>query len=105
MYTGDQWHVHILCNFLKKNCGATNTPVLGFCLCLVWISKPEWAALFTLGTGVCVTHSLKFTSGATPADLLGPAWQPSQSLPHICKQALVRLKTSTYHAADKCSTD
>ena len=37
---------------------------------LLWISKPEWAALFALGGGVCVTCSLRFTSGVTPADLL-----------------------------------
>ena len=24
---------------------------------LLWISKPEWAALFMLSVGVCVTHS------------------------------------------------
>ena len=29
------------------------------------------SALFTLGGGVHVTHSLRFTSGATPADLFG----------------------------------
>ena len=41
-------------------CGATNTPVLDF----LRVSKPELAALFTLGGCVCVA------SGATPADLL-----------------------------------
>ena len=34
-----------------------------------------------------VTYSLRFTSGATPAN-----WLPSQSLPHTCHQALVGLK-------------
>ena len=33
-------------------------------------SKPEWAALFILGRGIHVTCSLRFASGATPADLL-----------------------------------
>ena len=32
--------------------------------------KAKWAALFTFGRGVHVTHSLRFTSGATPANLL-----------------------------------
>ena len=44
-----------------------------------WVSKPEWflpfksrvgSALFALGGGIHVTHSLTFTSGATPGDLL-----------------------------------
>ena len=33
------------------------------------------------------------------------AWQLSHSLPHICKQALVGLKTSIYLAADERSTE
>ena len=46
---------------------------------------------------LCVTHSLRFTSGVAPANLW-PAWQLSHSLPHTCKQALVGLKTRTYRA-------
>ena len=38
-------------------CGATDTPVLDFSWRLLWVSKPEWAALFTLGRGVRVTCS------------------------------------------------
>ena len=49
-------------------CGATDTPVLDFWWCLLWVSKPEWAALFALDGGVHV--SLRFTSGLTPANLL-----------------------------------
>ena len=63
--------------FFKKNLedispfsGATNTPVLAFWWCLLWVSKPEWTALIMLDGGTCVTHSLSFTSGATPSDLL-----------------------------------
>ena len=33
------------------------------------------------------------------------AWQPSHSLLHIFKQALVGLETRTYHATDECSTN
>ena len=50
--------------------GVTDTPVLDFWWCLLWVSKPECAALFALGGGVCDVHSLKFTSGATLASLL-----------------------------------
>ena len=77
-------------------CGATDTPFMDFWWCLFWISKPEWATLFVLGRGACVTQSLRLTCGTTPADLL--AWQLSGSLPGTCKQALVGLKTRIYHA-------
>ena len=46
-----------------------DTPVLDFGSHLFWVSKPEWAGLFMLGRGVCVRHSPRFTSGATPANL------------------------------------
>ena len=45
-----------------------------------------------------VTHALRFTSGATPADLLAASMAAELSLPHTCK-ALVGLKTGSYHAA------
>ena len=54
---------------MSNFCGATDTPVLDFWWCLFWVSKPAWAALFTLGRGVHVTHFLRFTSCVTPADL------------------------------------
>ena len=38
-------------------CGATDTPVLDFWWRLLWVSKPERAALFTLDGGANVTHS------------------------------------------------
>ena len=50
--------------------GATDTSVLDFWWCLLWVSKPEWSALFTLGWDIHATCSLRFTSGVTPADLL-----------------------------------
>ena len=43
---------------------------LDFWWCLLWVSKPKWAALSALGGGIHFTHSLRFTSGVTPADLL-----------------------------------
>ena len=69
-------------------CGTTDTSVLDIWWRLLWVSKPVWAALFALGKGIHVTHSLRVSSGVTPPDLL-----VSQSLPCTCKQALVRLKT------------
>ena len=45
-----------------------------------------------------ITHSLKFTSGVTPADLLAASMAAKPSLLHTCK-ALVELKTGSYHAA------
>ena len=73
----------------KNFCGATDTPVLDFWWHLLWVSKPEWEALFTLGGGICVTRS------QLVQHLLSywkPAWQLSHSLPHTCKQVLVGLK-------------
>ena len=49
---------------------APYTPVLDFCWRLLWVSKLEWAALFALGGGVRDVCSLRYTSSATPADLL-----------------------------------
>ena len=54
-----------LCPFL----GATDTHILDFWWCLLWVSNPEWADLFIFGRDIHVTCSLRFTSGATPADL------------------------------------
>ena len=48
----------------------TDTTVLDFWWCILSVSKPKSAALFALGRGICVTHSLRFTSGVAPADLL-----------------------------------
>ena len=67
-------------------CGATDTPVLDFWWCLLWVSKQEWEALFMPCRGIAVTCSLSFTSGVTPAASCQPAWQLSHSLPHTCKK-------------------
>ena len=73
-------------------CGATDTPVLDFWWCLLWVPKPLWAALFALGKGVCVTCSLRFTSGATPADMLAAELFSSTYL----QVGIGRLETRTY---------
>ena len=45
-------------------------PVLNFWWCLSLVPKPEWAALFALDRGVCVTHSPRSISCVPPAYLL-----------------------------------
>ena len=77
---------------MSSFCGATDTPVSDFWWCLLWVSKLEWAALFVLCRGVHITHSLRFISGVTPADLLVASMAAEPSLPHTCK-ALVGLET------------
>ena len=72
-YLSDYVYCFLCWCFFKKKylgdinpfCEATNTPVLDF-----WFSKSKWTALFVLSRGLHVTHFLRFTSGATPADLL-----------------------------------
>ena len=44
-----------------------------------------------------ITHSLRFTSGVTPANLLAASMAAEPS-PHTCK-AMVGLETRSYHAA------
>ena len=40
--------------------GPLITPVFGTSGdVLLWVSKPEWAALLVLGRGICVTRSLR----------------------------------------------
>ena len=52
-------------------CGATDTPCFGLLVTSPLVFKARMgSALFALGRGVCVAHSLRFTSGATPAHLL-----------------------------------
>ena len=64
------------CFFKKKIGGHTfflcrhSHPCFGLQWHILWVSKPEWATLVILGRGIRVTHSLRFTSGATPANLL-----------------------------------
>ena len=90
--------------------GATDAPISDFWWRLLWVSKPEWAALVMLGGGVCVTHSLRFTSDVTPADPFVASISAEQSLSNTC-EALVRLKTGSYHAVShsvrsgRCSTN
>ena len=100
-------------NFFKKKIGGHKSflwghwsPVLDFWWCLLWFSKPEWAVLFVLGRGIHVTHSLRLTSGATPADLLATsmAAKPISSTYLTCDHALVGLKREIYHATGKRST-
>ena len=67
-------------------CGATDTRILDFWWHL-WISKPEWAALFTLGGGVHVTHPWNSPLVWHLPTSWQPAWQPLCSLPCTCELA------------------
>ena len=64
--------------------GVTDSPVLDFWSCLLWASKPEWTALYTLDGGVWDVCSQSFTSGPTPADLLMASMAAGQSYPYAC---------------------
>ena len=77
--------------FLKKKFGrhmsfygVTDTPDLDFWWCLLWVSKPDWAALFTLGRGIHDACSLRFISGVIPADLLMASMVASRCSSHVC---------------------
>ena len=69
-YFKTKWRKIFFWEDISSFCGATDTPVFNFWWRLLWVLKPGWAALFTLGGGIHVSHSLRFTSGATPADHL-----------------------------------
>ena len=67
------WIKVVFLNFLEDTspfCGSTDTIVLDFWSHLLWVSKLEWAVLFTFGVGIGVTCSLRSTSVVTPANLL-----------------------------------
>ena len=52
-----------LVDLVSSFCGATDGPVLDFSwCCFIWVSKPEWAALLTLGGGVHVAMILMLGS-------------------------------------------
>ena len=87
-------------------CGATDTPVLDFWWHLLWVSKPEWAALCTCLVEVYVLHVPWYSPLVwyLPTSWQ-PAWQPSQSLPYTCNQALVGLEWETYSTTGERSTD
>ena len=63
---------------------ATDTPVLDFWWRLLWVSKHESKALFELGGGAFDVCPLRFTSGATPADLLMASMVASRCSLHAC---------------------
>ena len=61
---------------------------------LVWVSKPEWAALFTHGRGVHDICSLRFTSGVTPGDLLMASMVTVADHPHASfSRGRIRIRT------------
>ena len=65
-------YLFIFLKFLENMssfCEATDTSVLNLWWRLLWVSKPEWGLIRTW-RGIHVACFLRFTSGATPADLL-----------------------------------
>ena len=61
---------------------ATHTSVLNFWWHL-WVSKPEWAALFTLGRGICDINSWDSPLLWHLCQCIWPAEQPATS-PRVC---------------------
>ena len=80
-------------------CATTDTHFFDFWWCLLWASKPEWAALFTLGGGVHVFIPWNSPLVQHLITSRQPVWQPSCSLTCTCEQILVGLETGIYHAA------
>ena len=64
-------------------------PFLDFWWCLLWVSKPEREAIYAIGRGLCTMCSLRFISGATPADLLVFGWYLS-----LCYKGPLTLSVS-----------
>ena len=56
---------------------ATDTPVLDFWWCLSWVSKSGWIPCLHALSPAC-NGFLRFTSGATPADLLAASMAASR---------------------------
>ena len=101
-YCHDFWMVHnqslllsvlFIYSFLKKivdsispSCGAIDTPVLDFWWFLPWVSKPGWNILLAC---LLSEHNrfLRFTSGATAADLLAASMVAEPFHLNTCVQA------------------
>ena len=70
--------------------GATHTSVLDFRWCLPWVSKPEWIPCLRALSPAC-NWFLRFTSSATPADLLAASIVAKPVLyPHTCMSHVER---------------
>ena len=77
---------------------------------LLWGSKEEWAPLFALGGGLCITYSLRFTSGATPVDILAASTIWNVIVCHctgcrtwMTKPSLVSLSRDSIQEKKSCS--
>ena len=80
--------------------GATDTPILDFWWCLLWVSKPEWILPSSSLVEAYVLHYMfpEIHLWCDTANLLVASMVAEPSLPHTCK-ALVGLETGSYHAA------
>ena len=74
------WTVSIEIFFLTF-CGATDIPVLDFWWHLLWVSKPEWAAIYMLGRGIHFTCSLRFNDSCQPLGCQYGSWTDLLHIP------------------------
>ena len=70
--------------------GATNTPVLDFWWHLLWVSKPEWTALFA------ETYMMYIPWHSPLVKHLLTSWLPPWQLSDTCEEVLVWLKSRIY---------
>ena len=74
--------------------GATDTPVLDFWLCLLWVLKPEWVLPYSLFCGgECNVHSLRSTSGATYVNLLAACINTCPVPTYCCRGEAAGIRT------------
>ena len=84
----------------------TDTPVLDFWWCLLWVLKPEWAALFTLSGGIHVVHSPRFTLWCNTCWPLGILFYiPVNRHWWISKLGSIMPLLTVWDQADRHSTD
>ena len=76
--------------------GATDTSDLDFWWFLLWVSIPKWKGLFTPGGSIHDVHSLRFTSGVTPVNLLTASMMNGHCSPNGCFSR-GRMKSSYTH--------
>ena len=82
-------HDSFLCHHWYPCVGPLVTSQLGF--------KARLGSLIPIGGGIVIIHSLRLTSGVTPANFFAVSMAAEPSLPHTC-EALLGLKTRSYHA-------
>ena len=74
---------YIFLEDLRRICETTDSSVLDLWCHRLWPSKADYTAVFTLGGGIHVTYSLRFTSGANTVQPLGSQHGSQAVLFHI----------------------